>query len=100
MKDRNYDSEEPLSLWKVTLWIVLYAAVCGVLLAAFTLIESVLKFVLSLVALYFMIRFFKKYERWSIRISFIICTLLAYFSTVIMMAFWLYMTNEMAGTAG
>ncbi|MFF2093612.1 hypothetical protein [Paenibacillus sp. NPDC058174] len=81
--------EEPR--WKTVLWILLYSLVCGLLLMAFSLIASIVKFVFSLAALFLIIRFFKRYERWGARGAFIALTVVFYFLSAVIAAFFIYM---------
>lgn len=71
------------SKWKTVLWIALYSIVIGTLLSVFVQIESMIRYVFSLLALYLIVRFFKRFETWGPRIAFIVCSLVVFFLAAI-----------------
>ncbi|MFX3633322.1 MAG: hypothetical protein ACE3L7_30675 [Candidatus Pristimantibacillus sp.] len=98
MKDFSEDDME--SKWKTALWIVMYAIACGALLAIFSLVTSMVKFLFSLLALYLIIRFFKRYETWGVRIVFIISTLIIYFGVALIATAIKFMNDNALNPAG
>lgn len=98
MKDFSEDYTE--SKWKTALWIVLYAIACGALLAIFSLVSSMVKFLFSLLALYLIIRFFKRYETWGVRIVFILSTLIIYFGVALIATAIKFMNDNGLNPAG
>jgi len=61
------------------LWVVLYVMLAGGSLVIYTLIDSVLKYIFSLIALYIGIRFFRRFETIGVRVAFFILSVLFYF---------------------
>lgn len=98
MKDLSEDYTE--SKWKTALWIILYAIACGALLAIFSLVSSMVKFLFSLLALYLIIRFFKRYETWGVRIVFILSTLIIYFGVALIATAIKFMNDNGLNPAG
>ncbi|MEW9697813.1 hypothetical protein [Paenibacillus sp. SI8] len=60
-------------------WLFIYSIICGVLLTLYTNIHDMSKFLFSLGALYAGIRFFRRYEQTSLRVWFIVLSVLLYF---------------------
>lgn len=61
-----------------TLAVILYGLLCGALLAAFTLITGLIKFIFSLGAFMFGLKFFGEHETWGVRFAFIGTTVLMF----------------------
>jgi hypothetical protein len=63
----------------LALRIVGYSIVCAILLALFSQISDILKYVFSLCALVLGIRFFRNYDTLGHRVAFIALTIVFYF---------------------
>ncbi len=79
---------------KTTLWIILYALVAGSLLFAFSQIQGFIKYLFSLLAIYVGIRFFRRYEKLSLRITFIVVAIVFYFMGAFIMAMYLFIQDN------
>ncbi|QAY65532.1 hypothetical protein [Paenibacillus protaetiae] len=78
--------EIKVSKWRTASGILLYSVAAGVLLAIFSMIPNMIRFVFSLLALYLVIRFFRKVESWKSRTVFIVLALFFYFLAAIVVA--------------
>lgn len=81
------------SKWKTALWILLYSVAVGALLTAFSYTPSILKYVFSLLALYLIIRFFRRFETWPVRILFIVQSVIMYLFGAVIVAMIIYMQS-------
>ncbi|KQX61158.1 MULTISPECIES: hypothetical protein [unclassified Paenibacillus] len=61
------------------LWLLMYSLLCAILLACFSNIHDVSKYIFSLGALYVGMRFFRRFEQIGFRIWFIVIAVLFYF---------------------
>ncbi|WP_261305920.1 hypothetical protein [Paenibacillus andongensis] len=61
------------------LWLLMYSLLCAVLLACFSNMHDVTKYIFSLGALYVGMRFFRRFEQIGFRIWFIVISVLLYF---------------------
>lgn len=61
------------------LWVVLYAVLAGGSIVLYTIIDSFIKYLFSLVTLYIGIRFFRKFETIGVRIAFFVVAIVVYF---------------------
>jgi hypothetical protein len=68
---------------KTTLWLLGYALAAGLLLALFSMLASIVKYVFSLLALYVGIRFFRRFDSIGFRIGFFALAIVFYFLIVI-----------------
>ncbi|MFD1952750.1 hypothetical protein ACFSL6_00780 [Paenibacillus thailandensis] len=82
------------SKWKTALWIFLYSVAVGALLAAFSYTPGIVKYVFSLLALYLIIRFFRQYETWPVRILFIAQSIIMYLLGAVITAMIIYYQSE------
>ncbi|MUT66833.1 hypothetical protein GOM71_12930 [Paenibacillus sp. NEAU-GSW1] len=76
------------------MWVILYAAASGVLLGLFSILTAVVKFIFSLLALFLVLRFFKRYERWGARGAFIATALVFFFIFLVCYSAYFYMTTN------
>lgn len=63
--------------------LFLYSLFCGLLLAAFSLIQDFSKYIFSLAALFAGFKFFRAYESIKLRIAFIILSIVLFFLSMI-----------------
>ncbi|MGG4141960.1 hypothetical protein ABEW34_02420 [Paenibacillus algorifonticola] len=75
--------EYETSRGKTWLWVLLFALGIGLLLAAFSIVTVMIKYVFSLLALYLIFQFFKRVEKLWARIMVIVLGLLFYFLAVL-----------------
>ncbi|MCS7459463.1 hypothetical protein N0M98_04860 [Paenibacillus doosanensis] len=71
--------------------VVGYSIVCALLLALFSHIEDLFKYIFSLGALFTGIQFFKRHEGRGMRIAFVVTTIVLYFLFAVIYAFYLAM---------
>lgn len=81
------------SKWKTALWVILYSVAIGALLTAFSFTPGFIKYVFSLLALYLIIRFFRKFETWLARICCIVLAVLMYLFGMILTAMIMYIRS-------
>ncbi|MBP1991428.1 hypothetical protein [Paenibacillus eucommiae] len=74
-------------------WLFIYSVICGALLTFYSNIQDLSKFLFSIGAIYAGIRFFRQFESKSLRIWFIVLSVLLYFIFNIAFAFSQYMKN-------
>ncbi|MFD1138477.1 hypothetical protein [Paenibacillus urinalis] len=82
---------------KEALWTSLASMVTGILLGSFTLLPSPINAVVSLLGIIFVIWFFKKFDKKSVRISFIVFTVLYFILFIFILSAYIFMTNPPEG---
>ncbi|GAK39808.1 hypothetical protein PUW24_25665 [Paenibacillus urinalis] len=82
---------------KEALWTSLASMVTGILLGSFTLLPSPINAVVSLLGIILVIWFFKKFDKKSVRISFIIFTVLYFILFIFILSAYIFMTNPPEG---
>lgn len=80
--------------FKTTFWVLLFSLLAGLSLALFGHLESFIKYLFSLVALYIGIVFFRRYETTGLRILFVALSLIFYFLTAIVVAMMQYLRDN------
>lgn len=76
------------------LWMLLYSVVTGITLALFTIIDGMIKYLFSLAALYFVIKFFKRSDSLWYRIGFVLLTLLVFFIFIVVLVMYTFMKEN------
>ncbi|WP_424765851.1 hypothetical protein [Paenibacillus sp. sgz302251] len=79
---------------KTTLWLLGYTFLAGAMLAMFSLIEGMIKYLFSLLALYIGIRFFRRFDTLGIRISFFVLGIVFYLLIALTIAAVLYIRDN------
>ncbi|TVY08751.1 hypothetical protein [Paenibacillus cremeus] len=79
-----------------TLVVIGFSLLCAGMLTLFSQIQDLLKYLFSLGALYVGIQFFKRYETRSMRIAFVVTTVLFYFIFAVFYAIYLTMQQQQA----
>ncbi|WP_036709868.1 hypothetical protein [Paenibacillus pinihumi] len=82
-----------MSEWWRAFWaVILYGLACGILLIVFAMFPGlgIFKFVFSLGAFLLGLRFFRIYEKWSTRISFILISLVFFIIILVPLTAYLY----------
>ncbi|MCM3784212.1 hypothetical protein M3231_14605 [Neobacillus mesonae] len=82
---------------KEALWTSLASLVTGILLGSFTLLPSPINAVVSLLGVIFVIWFFKKFEKKSVRISFIVFTVLYFIMFIFVLSVYIFVTDHPQG---
>ncbi|MFD2702342.1 hypothetical protein ACFSVM_17915 [Paenibacillus shunpengii] len=82
---------------KEALWTSLASMVTGILLGSFTLLPSPINAVVSLLGIILVIWFFKKFDKKSVRISFIVFTVLYFILFIFILSAYIFMTNPPEG---
>ncbi|MCM3126373.1 MULTISPECIES: hypothetical protein [unclassified Paenibacillus] len=82
---------------KEALWTSLASLVTGILLGSFTLLPSPINAVVSLLGVILVIWFFKKFDKKSVRISFIVFTVLYFILFIFVLSAYIFMTNPSEG---
>lgn len=85
---------------KKVLIVLLYSLICGALLAVYTQIQGMLKYIFSIGAIIVGVRFFKNYESLAMRISMILMSIVMFFVVVLIIAIILFARNPQAPVAG
>lgn len=86
--------EQERSPWMTGLIITLHSLLAGVLLSLFAHTAQFHKYIFSLVALYIGIRFFKRFDKLSHRIIFIVLAIVIYFVCAIVYAMYLFIQEH------
>lgn len=71
---------------KTTFWLLGYAFLAGLMLAIFSMITGLTRYLFSLLALYIGIRFFRRFETLGLRITFIVLAIVFYLLLAIVIA--------------
>lgn len=79
---------------KTTFWVLLYAVAAAISLFLFTQIESMVKYLFSLLAIYMGIRFFRKFDTLGLRITFIVLAIVFYFLAAIIYAMYVFVKEN------
>ncbi|MOA36823.1 hypothetical protein D3C78_1583690 [compost metagenome] len=71
---------------KTTLWVIGYTFLAGLLLAVFSVLGGVIKYVFSLLALYIGIRYFRRFETLGLRITFFVLAIFFFLLIAVIIA--------------
>lgn len=76
------------------LWAIWYAFLAGLSLALFSSLDSMIKYIFSLLTVYIGIRYFRRSETTGMRIFFVVLAVILYFLITIIMATIVYIMNN------
>ncbi|MBJ6363312.1 hypothetical protein ACFOQM_19005 [Paenibacillus sp. GCM10012307] len=78
--------------WRTFWAVVLYGFACGTLLTLFSMFPGlgIFKFLFSLGAFLLGLRFFRTFERWAVRIAFVLTSLVFYLIVIVILTVYLY----------
>lgn len=79
---------------KTTFWVVGYTFLAGLMLALFTQIEEMYRYLFSLLALYLGIRFFRRYETLGLRITFFVLGVVFFLLITVIIAAIIYIKDH------
>lgn len=79
---------------KTTLWLIGYTFLAGLLLAIFSMLTEIYKYVFSLLALYIGIRFFRRFESLGLRIAFFALAIFFYLVIAVLVQAVIYLGDN------
>lgn len=85
---------------KTTLWVLAYSVATAATLFMFTQIEAFHKYLSSLLAIYIGLRFFRKFERIGLRITFIALAIVFYFIAAVIYALYVFVKENPEALTG
>ncbi|MBD2871444.1 hypothetical protein [Paenibacillus arenilitoris] len=85
---------------KTTLWVLGYTFLAGTLLAVFSVLTEIYKYIFSLLAIYIGIRFFRRFETLGLRITFFVLGIFFYFLVAVIFAMVAFIRDNPLPAAG
>ncbi|XEC96983.1 hypothetical protein AB6A23_10845 [Paenibacillus tarimensis] len=79
------------SRFRTAMGVLFYSLACGLLLSIFSFVPGLFRYAFSLGALLLGIRFFRNYEKLSLRVIFIVLSIVFYFITAVIVSIVLFM---------
>ncbi|CAM3948041.1 hypothetical protein L1N85_00560 [Paenibacillus alkaliterrae] len=80
--------------FKTALWLIGYTFLAGLMLAIFSMLTEIYKYLFSLLALYIGIRFFRRFETLGMRIAFFVLAIVFYLLIAVIIAAVIYLRDN------
>jgi hypothetical protein len=81
---------------KTTFWLIGYTFLAGLMLALFSMLTEVYRYLFSLLALYIGIRFFRRFETIGLRITFFVLAIVFYLLIAVVAAAFIFLKDYQA----
>jgi hypothetical protein len=81
---------------KTTFWLLGYTFLAGLMLALFSMLTEIYRYLFSLLALYIGIRFFRRYETIGLRITFFVLAIIFYLLIAVVVAAFVFLRDNPA----
>ncbi|OBZ16801.1 MULTISPECIES: hypothetical protein [Bacillales] len=81
---------------KTTFWLIGYTFLAGLMLALFSMLTEVYRYLFSLLALYIGIRFFRRFETVGLRIAFFVLAIVFYLLIAVVAAAFVFLRDHQA----
>lgn len=85
---------------KTAFWLLGYTFLAGLMLAVFSMITEIYRYLFSLLALYIGIRFFRRFETLGLRITFFVLSIVFYLLITVIVAAVIYMRDNLDTITG
>jgi len=85
---------------KTAFWLLGYTFLAGLMLAVFSMITEIYRYLFSLLALYIGIRFFRRFETLGLRITFFVLSIVFYLLITVIVAAVIYMRDNLVTITG
>jgi hypothetical protein len=81
---------------KTTFWLLGYTFLAGLMLALFSMLTEIYRYLFSLLALYIGIRFYRRYETIGLRITFFVLAIIFYLLIAVVVAAFVFLRDNPA----
>ncbi|WP_169083144.1 hypothetical protein [Paenibacillus sp. PL91] len=79
---------------KTTFWLLGYTFLAGLMLAIFSMLTEIYRYLFSLLALYIGIRFFRRFETVGLRITFFVLAIIFYLLIAVVVAAFIFLRDN------